>query len=632
MCVLLLLTIPISAQSRVPPDSPPKRELKKLSLDELLKLEVTSLSRKASKFTESAAAIEVITQDMIRRSGVTSLPDALRLATGVHVASSDGHTWAISARGFNGTAANKLQVLMDGRSLYTPLYSGVFWDVQDTLLEDIDRIEIIRGPGATMWGANAVNGVINIITKSAKETQGTLISGGAGSEERAFGGVRFGRKVGGRTYYRSYIKYFDRGGLAFSNGRDAGDSTKMDHGGFRIDSELTDKSSLTVQGDLNTGRANRPPGPDSVVGGGNILARWTHRFSSESDLQLQFYYDRVDRNIPQQFKEGRNTYDVDLQHRIRSTARHDVVWGANFRASSDLIGNSATLAFIPDHRALQLVSVFLQDEITLSEGLHLTLGSKFEDNTLSGFEVQPSVRLAWSPASRQIVWGAVSRAVRTPSRIDDDFQATTPTGFVILRGNPDFRSEKALAHELGYRIQPNTRVSLDLATFYNSYDDLRSLEPQIPGGLPIVFQNNLTAKTYGTELTANVELTPWWRLTADHSYLQTNFRLKPESHDPTGGLSEGNDPKHLLTVHSSFNLPLGLEFDSFLRYVARLPHPRVASYHVMDFRLGWNATSNLELSLVGRNLLDRQHPEFGAQTSTSREVQRSVLGKITWRF
>jgi iron complex outermembrane receptor protein len=627
---VLLLTAPLAALSQVSPDSPPKPELKKLSLDELLNLEVFSVSRKATKFTESAAGIEVITHDMIRRSGVTNLPDVLRLAAGVQVASSDGHTWAISARGFNGTAANKLQVLLDGRSLYTPLYSGVFWDVQDTLLEDIDRIEIIRGPGATMWGANAVNGVINIITKSAKETQGALITGGAGSEEKVFGGVRFGGKLGDRTSYRTYIKYFDRGALSFSNGRDSSDSSKMDQGGFRIDSELTDDSSLTVQGDLNTGRLAKLSSPDTVVGGGNVLARWNRRFSPGSDLQIQFYYDRVDRNTPRSFKEGRNTYDLDLQYRIPSTARHDLIIGGNYRLSSDLIGNTATLAFIPDHRSLRLMSGFLQDEIKLGEEVGLTLGSKFEHNTLSGFEVQPSVRLAWYPGARQTVWGAVSRAVRTPSRIDADLQAFTPTGVLLLRGDPDFRSEKALAHELGYRIQPHPKVSFDLATFYNSYNDLRSLEPQLPAGLPIVFGNNLTAKTYGTELTANIELTRWWRLTAGHSYLQTNFSLKAESR-ATGTASEGNDPKHMFTAHSSMNLPARLELDLFLRYVAQLPHPLVPGYKVMDFRLG-RTFGNLELSLAGRNLLDRQHPEFGAQTFTSKEVQRSILGKIAWCF
>jgi iron complex outermembrane recepter protein len=627
----IVLALPLLGHAQSPSDAGSKRELKKLSFEELLDLEVTSVSRKPSKFTESAAAIEVITQDRIRRSGVTNLPDALRLATGIHVASSDGHTWAISARGFNGTAANKLQVLLDGRSLYTPLYSGVFWDVQDTLLDDVDRIEIIRGPGATMWGANAVNGVINIITKKAQDTQGALISGGAGSSERAFGGIRYGGRIGDNTYYRSYIKYFDRVGSVFPSGLRAGDAAKLDQGGFRVDSELSNQSSVTVQGDLYTGRSNKPPSRDTVVGGGNVLARWARKVSSESDLQLQFYYDRVDRNTPLQFQEGRNTYDVDLQHRIRVESRHDLVWGVNYRVSSDLIGNSTTVAFIPDHRALQLASGFLQDEVRLSDAFGLTFGSKFEHNTLSGFEVQPSVRMAWYPAPRQTVWAAFSRAARTPSRIDEDFQAQMATGLIVLKGNPDFRSEKALAHELGYRIQPSTKLSFDLATFYNSYRDVRSLEPQGPSGLPLLFQNNLTARTYGAELTANVEVMKWWRVRAGHSYLQTDFRRKPESR-ALSTTSEGNDPKHLVTVHSSIDLPMAFEFDTVLRYVAQLPNPRVPSYHVMDVRLGWSPESNVEFAVVGQNLLDRQHSEFGTQTSKSPEVKRSVLGRITWRF
>lgn len=632
ICVVLVVIFPLSASGQAPSDPPQQRELKKLSLDQLLNVEVTSVSGKASKLADSPAAVEIITQDMIRRSGARSLPDVLRLTTGLHVASSDGHTWAISARGFNNTAANKLQVLLDGRSLYTPLYSGVFWDVQDTLLEDIDRIEIIRGPGATLWGANAVNGVINIITKSAAETQGTLVSGGGGSMEHGFGAVRFGGKAGDRLHYRSYMKYFDRGALTFPNGNDAGDSMQMDQGGFRIDSELTRNNSLTVQGDVSTGRIHRVPNQDIVVGGGNVLARWTRKFSSQSDLQLQFYYDRVDRNIPLQFNEGRNTVDLQLQHRIHWTSRHDIVWGMNYRLSSDLIGNSAALAFIPDHRSLHLGSGFLQDEIKLEEGLALTLGSKFEHNTFSGLEVQPSIRLAWRVHPRQTVWGAVSRAVRTPSRIDDDMQITTQTGSLLLGGNPDFHSEKAMVYELGHRIDLNSRIAFDLATFYNSYDDLRSLEPQLPAGTPIVFRNDLTAKTYGTEFTANAAVTHWWHLTAGHRYLQEDFRLKPGARDVTGGTSEGNDPKHMLTAHSEMNLPRAFELDVFLRYVGQLPHPYVPGYHTMDIRLGWNGLSHLEFSLVGRNLLDRHHPEFGAQTASSREVPRSILGTITWRF
>jgi iron complex outermembrane recepter protein len=611
---------------------PSPAELKGLPFEQLLSLEVVSVTRKKQQIGKAASAIEVITQEDIRRSGARTIPDALRLATGMHVARANERSWAISARGFNITTANKMQVVMDGRSLYSPLFSGVFWDAQDYLLEDIERIEVIRGPGATMWGANAVNGVINIITKHSRETQGVLITGGGGTVERGFGGVRYGGQAGENTFYRAHATYFNRDEMVFPDGRGAGSPWQMGSGGFRLDSELTAANFLTVQAEGYYGLFGEPIRDDTEVAGGHLLGRWTHQFSPESELQLQTYYDRSDRRIPGLWEEERNTYDLDLQHRFAWRERHEMMWGFNYRMSMDDIVNSPTVGFIPDQRTLHMINGFIQDEIELApDFLGVTLGSKLEHNEFSGFEYQPSIRMALTPTPRQIIWAAVSRAVRTPTRIDQDILLRTPEGRVTVRGDRDFRSEKVMAYETGYRVQPHETVSLDLATFYHVYDHLRSQEPEGPGG-PLVLRNLLEGETYGAELAAIFSPVKWWRLRAAYTHLQKRLRLDPASMDPTGGRSEGNDPGHIFVLHSSFNLPASVELDGILRYVDRLPDPHVPSYLVMDLRLGWFPRPSLEFSLVGRNLMERQHREFGAGGVMAPEVRHSAYGKVTWRF
>src|SRR5438093_3529420 len=417
-------------------DSTKKRlsDLADMSLEDLTKIEVTSVSKHKEKLADAPAAIFVITQEDIRRSGVTTIADALRLAPGLEVARVASHDWAITSRGFNELYANKLLVLIDGRSVYTPLFSGVYWDVQDTLLEDIDRIEVIRGPGATLWGANAVNGVINITTKSAKETIGGLLSGGYGTEEQGFGSARYGGKLGEDAYYRGYVKYFNRDSSALPSGAQANDAWEMYRGGFRTDWEPSAQNLFTLQGDAYAGTENQtvtlftpafpftqPDASKMRVSGGNVIGRWTHTFTPDSDLKLQIYYDRTDRAVDY-FKEMRNTADFDLQYRHPLWQRHDVTWGVGFRyADSDTSRSNFTLAFIPPERITRIFNTFIQDEITLvKERLRLTLGSKFERNDYTGFEIQPSGRLLWTPHERHSVWASVSRAVRTPSRAEVD--------------------------------------------------------------------------------------------------------------------------------------------------------------------------------------------------------------------
>jgi iron complex outermembrane receptor protein len=614
----------------------PASELKRLSLEQLMEIDVTSVSKRSEPVSGAAAAITVITGDDIRRSGANNLPDALRLAVSMEVAQSNGNTWAIGSRGFNLTTSNKLLVLIDGRTVYTPLFSGVFWDVQDVMLEDVDRIEIIRGPGATLWGANAVNGVINILTRSSHETQGALVTLGGGKEEEGFASFRQGGRIGDGTTYRAYGKYSYRDALAYADGGSARDPLRRGQAGFRLDRAGSEAGAgdFTLQGDAYHGLAGQAVviRADTVLDGANLLGRWTHNYSADSGSALQVYYDYTHRRIPRWFEEHRHTVDVDYQHRIRVGSRQQVVLGGGYRTTHDQVENSPGVAFLPDHVTESLFSAFAQDEIALEPQVRLTLGTKLEHNRWTGFEVQPSVRLAWVPNERHTLWGAVSRAVRTPTRYDEDIVFYTAAGTPLLEGSNRFVSEEMLAYELGYRAQIRTGLLLDAATYYNAYDHLRSYEPTPSTVLPYEFGNRLNADTWGFELRMSAQATPWWRLHAGYAYLNKDLRLDPQSFDPTGGKAEGNDPRSRFVLRSLMDLPRDVELDGTLRYVARLPSPVVPAYTELDLRLGWHATGALEFSLVGQNLLHARHPEFGAPSPLREEVQRSLYGKATWRF
>jgi len=606
---------------------------KKLSLQELMDLEVTSVSRRPEKLSDTASAIQVITGDDIRRSGATSIPEALRLASNLDVAQINSSQWAISARGFNSSISDKLLVMLDGRTLYTPLYAGVFWDVQDTLMEDIDRIEVISGPGGTLWGANAVNGVINITTKEAKDTQGLLLFGGGGTELRDFGGMRYGGALSPTLHYRIYVKYSDRDDTIRPSGADSDNDWRMGQSGFRLDWSPSSENLLTLQGDLYQGSIDQPGTDSTEVGGGNLLGRWTRTFSPDSDLQVQAYYDRTHRDIPRSIKEDLGTYDLDLQHHFVAGDRHNLVWGLCYRLTDDHVDNPATLAFLPPDVTHETYSGFAQDEISLMPNrLTLTLGSKIEHNDYTGWELQPSARLAWRPTSTQTVWSAVSRAVRTPSRIDRDFFAPAAPPFTVLQGGPDFDSEKLLAYELGYRVQPTSRLSLAIAAFYNDYDDLRSVEQVAPPApVPVIIGNGLAGRSYGAELTADYHVTDDWRLQAGYTRLIVHLHAKPGSTDPGTGLSESNDANNQFFLRSSHNLPWHLELDVNLRHVGEISSQGVPAYEELDVRLGWRPNKHWEISIVGQNLLDPQHPEFGTAASRH-EIERGAYGKVTWLY
>ena len=595
---------------------------KKLSLEELMNVEVTSASKRPEKLSETASAIQAISGDDIHRSGATILPEALRLLPNLQVAQVNSSQWAISARGFNNTLANKMLVLIDGRAVYTPLYAGVFWDVQNVMLEDIDRIEAVSGPGGTLWGANAVNGVINVISKSARETQGTYASAGAGSFQQDFAAIRSGGTIAPDLFLRVYGQHFDRGNTLLANGQDAPDDWGMTQGGFRMDWE-PGRDTVTLQGDLYEGNPDPDGGAPVAISGGNVLSRWSHTVSATSDFQLQVYYDRTMRDLGTGFAENLNTYDLDWQHRFQFGGFQEVIWGLGYRFMDDRTVNPATFAFDPPHRQLDVFSAFLQDEIVLiADRLRLVLGSKFERNDYTGFEYQPSGRLAWTPTEDQCIWGAISRAVRTPSRIDRDFSAAP-----FLVTNPDFESEKLLAYEVGWRFRPHELLALSVATFYNEYDDLRSVEP----GPPFTLGNGVEGETYGVELTADSRIVDFWRLRGGYTFLKKNLRVKSDSQDLNQGTAESNDPRNQFLVQSTVDLPANFAFDSVVRYVDVLSDPHVSSYVELEVRLGCRPTEHLEFSLVGQNLLDHSHPEF-TRSATAGEIPRSVYGSITVRW
>src|SRR2546426_1143006 len=618
-----------------PDSSASAAALKKLSIDQLMNLEVPSVSRRPERLAQAASAIQVITQADIRRSGASSLPEALRLASNLQVAQVDPRQWALSARGFNSPTANKLLVLIDGRTVYTPLYSGVFWDVQELPLADIDRIEVISGPGATLWGANAVNGVINVITKDARDTQGLLVSGGGGTEQHGFGTVRYGGALGSTVRARIYGRGFDRDATALPNGHDAADDWHLGQGGFRMDWDASSASRVTLQGDLYDGRIAQDSGGDIAVSGGNVMAKWSHTLSERSSLAAYLYYDRTHRDIPRQFGEDLDTYDVDLQHSTRLGARHDLVWGLGYRLINDrtVIGSDSTLAFVPSHVAREWFTGFVQDEIALvPDRLHLALGTKIEHNDYTGFEIQPSGRMSWRLSSSGTLWAAVSRALRTRSRIDRELFArvsVTPPSF--LAGGPGFHSEEEVAYELGFRHQQGS-LALSVATFYSRYHGLRSVEQvNPPAPDTVVIANGQYGESYGAEVTADYLITKGWRVRAGHTELRTHIWPNPGSTDTSRGASESQTPDRQFFLLSSVDLPANLRLDAGIRAIGDIPRQQVPAYAELNAQLTWQPTSQLDLSLVGQNLLHDRHAEFGAP-ATRREIERGVYGLVEWRF
>jgi iron complex outermembrane receptor protein len=630
---------------------------KKMSLQELMDQPVISVSKQPEPLRQAPAAIQIITNDDIRRSGASSLPEALRLADNLEVAQDNAHDWNISARGFNTDLSNKLLVLIDGRTVYSPLFSGVIWDVQNVMLEDVDRIEVISGPGGTLWGANAVNGVINVISKSAQDTQGWYVEGAGGNELRDAGAIRYGGTLAKDVYFRVYGNYFDRNGEEYTGGAPSNDAWSEGRGGFRIDAVGAPDDKFTFQGDYYNGAAGDSSVPGTQVESGeNVLGRWSHTFSSDSDVALQMYYDRTNISQPTaafiaagttfepggSFSDSLDTYDIDFHHHINIGDRNNVTWGAGYRFTHDQVGNAPTLVFTPDPLNQNLLSTFVQDEIKLTDTVYLTAGTKVEHNDYTGFEVQPSGRVQWQITPKQMVWAAVSRAVRTPSRIDHDLSEPTglPAGLPqsLLTGTTAFTSETLIAYEVGYRAQLCDRVSGSLSTYYNDYTKIRSTTSTAPFGFPIYLQNNLEGETYGLELSADYQMLDWWRLHLGYDFLKEHIHVKPGETDFTNGLNETADPQNQVAFRSSMDLPNNIEFDTGLRWVDSLEINNgptagdVPAYFELEARLAWHPTPNVEISVVGQNLLHNQHAEYGFPNATQVQIDRSVYGKIAWRF
>jgi iron complex outermembrane receptor protein len=619
--------------------------LKKLSLEQLMDLDVTSVSKQPEPFGQAPAAIQVVTQEEIRDSGASSIPEALRLADNLDIAQASSSSWNISARGFNAGLTNKLLVLMDGRVLYTPLYSGVFWNAQDYLLRDLDRIEVISGPGGTLWGANAVNGVINIISKGAKETQGLYLEAGGGSWLQDFAALRYGGRLGSKAYFRVYGKYFDRGREVDAAGNSVPDAWRMGQGGFRIDDESDPKDRFTLQGDLYDSGVNLPAGGNENFAGGNVLGRWSHATGDDSGLSLQLYYDRTYLNDPipssvygpaGNFIDGLDTYDLDLEHHFSLDGVNRVSWGLGYRFTHDVVQNVASLAFLPTPLDHSLFSGFVQDEFHFAEKWSLTLGTKVEHNDYTGYEFEPSGRLAWTPVERQTLWAAVSRAVRVPSRIDRDFiipNSATP----LLVGVPTYGSEYVVAYELGYRAQLATEISTALSTFFNNYDHLRSLSPT-GTGTPYFFANDLLGQTYGFELTVDCQVTEGWRLHAGYDLLQEDIWIAPGQSDANNGNGDTADPANQVFFRSSMDLPGDLELNAGGRWVdsrtvaSGTALGTVPSYLELDAHAAWHPAKRIEIFVTGSNLLQDHHPEYGFPTPAREEIVRSVSGGVKCEF
>lgn len=648
-------------------------EVADLSLEDLLKIDVTTVSRKTQQLQDVAAAVFVITAEDVRRSGVTSIPEALRMVPGVQVARIANNRWAVSARGFNGRFGNKLQVLMDGRSLYAPMFAGVIWEAQDTLLEDVERIEVIRGPGAAMWGANAVNGVINIITRKARDTQGSLVSAGIGTEERGFAAFRYGSTIGEDGHYRIYGKALARNEGQDAYGNSGNDDLRSKRVGYRLDQRLSGSARLTVLGDAyDTQSGDRWLAPSLVSPfvdiqnhtqinqGFNLLGRHEWQLEDGSEATLQAYFDQARVAVPGFVDEHRSTIDLDFQHRQLFGNGHDFIWGVAYRESHDKIASSGMALIDPTRRTSRLLSAFAQDEITLvPERFKLILGAKLEHNSATGFEPQPNARIVWTPTPTDAWWAAVSRAVRTPSRAERDtqldlqvippFSTGNPTPFPVLvrnvpRDDHALQSEKLTAFEVGYRSQLAGQLSLDIAAFHNRYRDLRAVEqvtPQFnllptPHVVQAVMPNNtLRARAHGLEVALDWQPQTWWRIQPSYTYMHLHSRATgAPAEDALAESFEGSAPRHQLSVRSLMSIGSGHQFDAWIRHVSALAASNVPAYTTLDLRYGWRPRRGFELSLVAQNVLDRRHPEFLADNLPSQrlEVERGYYVKATWQF
>lgn len=653
-CLLLLL--PAFAMAVTDPTD--------LSLEELLATEVTSVAKQPQSLYDAPAAVYVISSEDIRRSGATSIPEVLRMAPGIQVARINANVWAVTARGFNGRYANKLLVMQDGRSLYSPLFSGVYWNTQDLLLEDIDRIEVVRGPVAALWGANAVNGVINIITKTAQRTQGGLVEVAAGNEERYIAGVRQGVSLGPDTALRLFAKSFERD-ASWSRTGPNHDDWRMQRAGFRLDWQPPTGNEVSVQGGLYQGYAGetffvpdlsapaytRVFSDDTRLTGGHLLSRWQRTFSAQANLALQLYYDRS-HNSDSIAGQDRETFDVDFQNSFQLRPHQQLLWGSNCRFYRDRTRIGEVISFVPQNANTQLYTIFVQDQWTLAEDrLRLVFGTQLEHNDYTGLELQPSLRLIWTPQPFQTLWCAVSRAVRTPSRAESGVilkqpvvpptAPGNPTGVPLqpaLVGDPGARAEDVWSLELGGRWRPSPSLFLDLSLFYNQYNRLFSVDVADPSiavptdiQVPLVANNRLDARSFGAELAADWQVSPRWNLQASYSYLQVLPELPPYAGNRYFLENAKDYPHHQVSLRSSHDLSRNLELDLWLRLVDDLVGSGLSGYATLDTRLGWRLNQHLQLELIGQNLLDPRHPEAVSEhlSAAESEIERSFFARLT---
>lgn len=622
---------------------------------------ITSVAKREQRIADAPAAVYVLTADEILRAGHTSVAEALRMVPGLSVAQLGSHEWVVTARGFAAQWAGKLLVLIDGRTVYDPFFSGVFWSRRNPPLEDIERIEVIRGPGAALWGANAVNGVINIITKSAADTQGGLATASWG-ESGSDGALRYGGQAG-NAYYRAYVNYEDHDSFVNRDGSDAGDSWRMWRGGFRTDWRTSSADQLTVQGELFGAGQNAiatvvsltPPYRrefpfEEDVSGGHILGRWQHDAEDGSQWSLQTYYDNNEGREPM-LSVARETFDIEFQHQLAAGTRQAIVYGAGYRFTHADYEDSFLLSYPVEHDSADLFNVFVQDEIALvKDKLALTVGSKFEYNKFTDLEVQPSARLLWTPDSQHSVWGSVSRAVRTPNFGDTRLRINyavfdadgpgprLPTVLSVLP-NDDLVSETVVAYELGYRSRPHRSFFVDVATFVNVYKDIlvadssgAMFETSPPPHLAITsrMSNHMHGDTYGVELAPTWQVNDRWQVAAGYTWLQMN--LHSTAADQVGEEEEGDSPRHQIHLRSFLNVTGNLTLDAAIYYVDSLPNQGIESYVRGDARLGWRPTDGLELSVGGTNLLDSRHAEFRSYQTRATEQQRNVHVKVRWQF
>lgn len=644
------------------------RDLTELSLEELMNVEVFTVARHEQSLFDVAAAVEVITGEEIRRSGVLRLPEALRLSPGIQIKHIDANKWAIAVRGFNNRFVNKLLVLVDGRSVYSPIFSGVYWEVQDLLLDDIERIEVIRGPGGSLWGANAVNGVINIITRQADQTQGRSAWFAYGPEERGFAAFRQGGHLGQRTFYRIYGKGFRQDALELQSGARAADAWQMLRGGFRLDGERR-QATWTLSGEAYKGRLSQtmeegvlqqPPylqhfDFETAVAGAYLLGRCIYPSSATSELRLTGYYDGSTRSDV--IAGGTwHTLDLDLQHRFEVSRYQTLIWGGEVRSTWDRLEETERFAFDPPSRRYQTLSTFLQSELYFFDArLRLILGTKLEHNTFTGVEMLPNLRWLWTDHQRQTVWGAVSRAVRLPTRAEAEGNYLksikplnpspgSPLIEMRFQGNPEMKPEELRACELGYRLRPVSKLTLDLAGYYHRYCHHLSIEPKAvlldttasPRRLVVFWTagNKISGHTLGAELNAECQVHRRWRLSGGYAYLRMDLKKDPDSQDPGTLEFLGDNPRHRALLRSQLDLTEKLQLTGTLYYTGRLPLGRAERLATLDLHLSWRLLPSLELSLVGQNLFNAHRIGLDPEVIDTLPTysQRSLFALLAWHL